>query len=93
MLGGLGLGLSGAAMQTSALEEFGAELSGVAAGLYSTMRHLGTTLGTALIAIALAWNATSVAGYERAFSWMVIAAVSAVIVAWGLPTRSVARVR
>jgi MFS family permease len=87
MLGGVGLGLSGAAMQTSALEAFSADLSGVAAGLYSTMRYLGSTLGTALIAIALAGGAGNVAGYERAFSWMVIAASGAVIVSWGLPKR------
>jgi EmrB/QacA subfamily drug resistance transporter len=89
-LGGLGLGLSGAAMQTSALEAFSADLSGVAAGLYSTMRYLGSTLGTALIAIALAGDSSNIAGYERAFSWMVIAASGAVIVAWGLPKRRVA---
>ncbi len=90
MLGGLGLGLSGAAIQTSALEAFSAELSGVAAGLYSTMRYLGSTLGTALIAIALAGDSSSVVGYDRAFSWMVIAAIGAVVVAWGLPTRRAA---
>ena len=89
-LGGLGLGLSGAAMQTSALEAFSADLSGVAAGLYSTMRYLGSTLGTALIAIALAGDSSNIAGYDRAFSWMVMAAIGAVIVAWGLPRRRVA---
>ena len=87
MLGGLGLGLSGAAMQTSVLEAFPAELSGVAAGMYSTMRYMGSTLGTALIAIALAGDAGSVAVYTRAFGWMVIAGVGAVVVAWGLPKR------
>ena len=90
MLGGLGLGLSGAAMQTSALEAFSADLSGVAAGLYSTMRYMGSTLGTALIAIALAGDSSNIVGYERAFSWMVVAAIGAVIVAWGLPKRRVA---
>lgn len=84
---GIGLGLSGAAMQTSAVEAVSAEMAGVAAGLYSTMRYLGSTLGSALIGIALAGETHSATAFDRAFSWLVIAAVGALIVAWGLPPR------
>jgi EmrB/QacA subfamily drug resistance transporter len=87
MLMGVGGGLSGAAMQTSALEAVPPEMSGIAAGLYSTMRYLGSTLGSVLIGVALAGETHAVVGFERAFTWLTIAACGAVVVAWGLPTR------
>jgi DHA2 family methylenomycin A resistance protein-like MFS transporter len=87
MLMGLAAGLSGAAMQTAALEAVAPEFAGVAAGLYSTMRYLGSTLGSVLIGVALAGETNSVMGFDRAFTWLTIAACGAEVVAWGLPTR------
>lgn len=83
---GIGSGLSGASVQTSALEAVPAEMAGVAAGLHSTMRYLGSTLGSALIGIALAGGTNSAAGFDRAFTWLLVVACAAVVVAWGLPT-------
>ncbi|MBI1801714.1 MAG: DHA2 family efflux MFS transporter permease subunit [Chloroflexi bacterium] len=84
---GMGLGLSSAAMQTAAIEAFPADVAGSAAGLYSTLRYLGSTIGSALIAIALAGESNSAAAFGRAFSWFTLAALAAVASAWGLPTK------
>ena len=47
---GVGLGLSSAAMQTTALESVPPEAAGVASGVYSTSRYLGSILGSSILA-------------------------------------------
>jgi MFS family permease len=51
-ISGLGLGLSSAAMQTTSLESVSPEDSGVASGVYSTSRYLGSILGSSILAAA-----------------------------------------
>ena len=86
MLMGLATGLSGASLQTAALEAVRPQMSGVAAGLHSTMRYLGSTVGAVLIGVALAGETHAASGFQRAFTWLVFAACGAAIVAWGLPS-------
>jgi DHA2 family methylenomycin A resistance protein-like MFS transporter len=50
-LAGIGLGLSTAAMQTAGAEALPAAQAGVAAGLSSSARYLGSILGTSLLAL------------------------------------------
>ena len=47
---GLGTGLAGTGLQTAAVESVGSRDAGVAAGLYSTSRYLGSILGSTLLA-------------------------------------------
>jgi len=51
---GAGLGLSGAGLQISAVESVGKGEAGVAAGLFSTSRYLGSIIGSSLLAGMLA---------------------------------------
>ncbi len=51
---GIGLGLSTAAVQTAGAEALPAEQAGVAAGVSSSARYLGSILGTSLLALLVA---------------------------------------
>jgi DHA2 family methylenomycin A resistance protein-like MFS transporter len=53
LLGGAGLGLSGAAVQTAAMESVPERHAGVAAGLFSTGRYAGAVVSAALLALVL----------------------------------------
>ncbi len=52
-IGGIGLGLSSAGMQTAAVESVPPEQAGVASGIYSTSRYLGSIIGASLLAALL----------------------------------------
>jgi MFS family permease len=51
---GLGIGLSGAPVQTAAVEAVPGTATGAAAGIYSTSRYLGSVLGSTVLAILFA---------------------------------------
>jgi len=53
-LAGAGLGLSGAGVQTAALEAVAPGQAGAAAGVYSTARYLGSIIGSSVLAVLLA---------------------------------------
>jgi multidrug resistance protein len=53
LLGGVGLGLSGAAIQTAAMEAVEQRHAGVAAGLFSTGRYAGSIVSAGLLALVL----------------------------------------
>ena len=57
LVGGVGLGLSGAALQTAAIEAVDARHAGVAAGLYSTGRYSGAIVAALLLAALLGHGA------------------------------------
>jgi MFS family permease len=71
LLGGVGLGLSGAAVQTAAIESVPERHAGVAAGLFSTGRYAGAIVSAALLALVLG------DGTEHASAFFAIAAVGA----------------
>ncbi len=48
---GIGIGLSGAPVQTAAVEAVPVESTGSAAGIYSTSRYLGSVLGSSILAV------------------------------------------
>ena len=71
LLGGVGLGLSGAAIQTAAMEAVDERHAGVAAGLYSTGRYAGSIVSAALLALVLGH------GTEHAGAFFAVTAVAA----------------
>jgi EmrB/QacA subfamily drug resistance transporter len=48
---GIGIGLSGAPIQTAAVEAVPANSTGSAAGIYSTSRYIGSVIGSSVLAI------------------------------------------
>ncbi|MGQ0624403.1 MAG: MFS transporter [Sporichthyaceae bacterium] len=70
-LAGIGLGLSTAAIQTAGAEALPAAQAGVAAGLSSASRYLGSIMGTSLLAVLVAG--------ENGRPVFVVAAVAAIV--------------
>ena len=90
LLGGVGLGLSGAAIQTAAMEAVDQHHSGVAAGLYSTGRYAGSIVSAGLLALVLG-HGTGHAG--AFFAVTAVAAAGAALLALRLgPPRGAAAI-
>lgn len=53
MLMGAGLGISGAGMQTAAIEAVSKRIAGIAAGLFSTSRYCGSIVGSTVWAVLI----------------------------------------
>jgi len=89
LLGGLGLvgaglGLSAAGLQTAAIEAVGPWDAGVASGVFSTSRYLGSIVGSSLLAGLLGPPSDGVAGFGAVFLMAVVAALLSVLVSLGL---------
>jgi EmrB/QacA subfamily drug resistance transporter len=78
-LAGIGLGLASAGLQTSAVEAADAREAGVASGVFSTSRYLGSIVGSSVLAGLLATGRL-----ELAFPMVVLAASAAAIVGLAL---------
>jgi len=76
LLGGIGLGLANAAVQTAAIEAVAPRHAGVAAGLFSTARYGGSIVSALLLATLLG------GGSEHAQAFFAVAALSAGGAAW-----------
>jgi EmrB/QacA subfamily drug resistance transporter len=85
-LAGAGLGLGSAGLQTSAVESVGAEEAGVAAGVFSTSRYLGSIVASSLLAGMMA---PAGPGVLAVFALALAAAVGAALAALALPARPV----
>ena len=88
--GGIGLGLSSAGMQTAAVESVDAEEAGVASGIYSTSRYLGSIVGSSVLAATLRPGGDG--GFSTIYQIVFAAACVAVLAALGLHSRPGARV-
>lgn len=79
VVAGLGSGLGTVSMQATALEAVDEQLAGVASGIYSTFRYVGSISASALISLMVV---------SRGIHWtvMAIAALGGIAVARGLPT-------
>jgi DHA2 family methylenomycin A resistance protein-like MFS transporter len=84
MVVGTGVGVASAAVQAAALQVAGRESAGQAAGLFSTMRYLGSITGTATMAAVLG-AAPGDASFRVLFVVLVAAAVAAALASWRLP--------
>jgi EmrB/QacA subfamily drug resistance transporter len=84
---GAGSGLSSAALQISALEAVEAAEAGVAAGVYSTARYLGSIVGSALLGALLA----GANGFAALFALVLAAGALSVVAGLGLSAKRPAR--
>jgi sugar phosphate permease len=75
----MGLGLSSAGLQTSAVESVEAREAGVASGVFSTSRYLGSIVGSSVLAGLL-----DTGQLESAFPMVVAAAIAAALVGLAL---------
>jgi EmrB/QacA subfamily drug resistance transporter len=81
---GAGSGLASAALQISALEAVDAADAGVAAGVYSTARYLGSIVGSALLGMLLTGGA---AGFAPLFAVVFAAGVLSIAASFWLHGR------
>ena len=89
--GGIGLGLSSAGMQTAAVESVDADEAGVASGIYSTSRYLGSIVGSSVLAATLQ-PGVGEGGFATIYLVVFGAACAAVLAALGLHNRPSERI-
>ncbi len=83
---GAGLGLSMAPVQTTAIESAPSSQAGQASGLFSTMRYLGSILGSSVMAAVLSGATPPVTHYRTLYATLFVSACGATIAALRLPT-------
>lgn len=84
---GAGLGLSMPGLQTTAVESVSSRQTGVAAGVFSTSRYLGSIVGAAALVAFLGTDRSNVDGLGAVFVIILAAAVLATLVSLGLGPR------
>ncbi len=82
---GIGLGLSSASVQTTAVEVVPSNAVGQAAGLFSTMRYLGSIIGSSGMAAVLAGPNPPVGSFRLLYAALFLSACAAIIAASRLP--------
>jgi EmrB/QacA subfamily drug resistance transporter len=82
---GAGLGLSMAPVQTTAIETAPYSQTGQASGLFSTMRYLGSILGSSIMAAVLSGATPSVTHFRILYVVLFFSACGATIAALRLP--------
>ena len=90
-LAGAGTGLSSAGMQTAAVEAIEARQAGVAAGLSSTCRYIGSFAGS--IALARLLDGPGLSGFRAVFAMALAGAALSLLAALALHTWPAAHVR
>lgn len=81
---GFGVGLSTSGLQTTAVECVPREEAGMASGIYSTSRYLGSILGSAILGTLLGAERSEVYNLGLVFVIVFIAALLAMIASLGL---------
>ena len=87
---GLGIGLATPGLQTSAVESVREEEAGVASGIYSTSRYLGSIVGSAILAGLVQSTESGANGIETVFVIVLAAALLATLTSFGLRSRPAA---
>lgn len=90
-LAGAGLGLSMPGLQTTAVESVAGEQAGVAAGVFSTSRYLGSIVGVAVLVAFLGADRSDLGGLASVFVIILVAAALATLVSFGLGSSSPSR--
>jgi sugar phosphate permease len=75
-----------ASMQATAIETVSLGRAGQAAGLFSTMRYLGSILGSSVMAAVLSGSTPPVDNFRVLHAALFLSSCGAIITAWGLPT-------
>lgn len=83
---GAGLGLSMAPLQTTAIETAPSNQAGQASGVFSTMRYLGSILGSSVMAAVLSGATPPVTNFRILYAALFVSACSATVAALRLPT-------
>ena len=86
LVSGIGLGLAGTGMQTSAVESVPGSQAGAGSGMASTSRYFGSILGSAILAGLVGGAGPSSGGFGRLF--VVIATASALAAVAALALRA-----
>lgn len=81
---GIGLGLSSASLQTSVLESVKLQQAGLATGISSTSRYLGSILGSSILAQILGLAPIEVANFRIVFLVVTSAACIALLMSLGI---------
>ena len=82
---GAGLGLSMAPVQATAIEAAPSSQTGQAAGLFSTMRYLGSILGSSILAAVLIGPTPPVENFLLLYAALFLSACGAIFASWYLP--------
>ena len=77
-LAGVGMGLSSAGMQTAAVESVASREAGVAAGIFSTSRYVGSIVGSSVLPMLYGIGAGT-EGFDRVLYMVLVAAIAAVL--------------
>jgi EmrB/QacA subfamily drug resistance transporter len=85
---GIGIGLSSAPVQTAAIESAAARETGQAAGLFSTMRYLGSITGSGIMAAILTGAVPSVSEFRALYVVLLVAAIGATVASSRLSSRT-----
>lgn len=81
-LGGIGLGLSSVSLQTSVLETAYQNQTGLATGISSTSRYIGSILGSSLLASMLGSGSMGIIKFQSVFLAAALAAGLGIIMSW-----------
>lgn len=84
---GVGLGLSRASIQATAVESISADHAGSASGTLSTSRYLGSITGEAVFAGVLGADRSDIAGLDTVFYVVLAAAVAATLSSFAMRAR------
>ena len=85
-LTGIGLGLSSVSLQTSALESVELQQAGLATGISSTSRYVGSIAGSKVLALILGLAPIEAANFRLVFLVATIGAGLALLMSWGIHT-------
>jgi MFS family permease len=85
---GVGIGLATPSLQVATIESVPPQATGMAAGIFSTSRYVGSIAGTALLAGPLAPPADGTGGFTPLFAALIVAGVGATLLAMAMPSRS-----
>lgn len=84
---GTGIGMAMPGLQSTAVESVGEDEAGVASGIYSTSRYLGSIVGSAMLAGLLGSSRRDMDGLGLVFVIVLTAALLATVVGLGLRAR------
>ncbi len=84
---GIGLGIATPGMQTTAVASVPVERTGLAAGVYSTSRYLGSIVGTSLLPLLLPTQQASGHDFAPVFVLAIAAATVALLAGCGITDR------
>jgi DHA2 family methylenomycin A resistance protein-like MFS transporter len=84
---GVGIGLSAAPVQATAIQAVPSSEAGQAAGMFSTMRYLGSILGSAGMAAILAGDPPAISAFRVLFALLLVASLGALLSASRLERR------